>query len=213
MLNSTDDGDFGVNITAPGGAITSVPHWCLRGTQMMNGTSMSSPNTTGCIALLISACKAEGIPISPVKIKRAIENTALEVPNLAPFQQGSGMIQVDAAFEYLKKFKDVDTDDIHFRVAVDSRPGKPRGIYLRQLDESSCRRTFSISVVSTKVLLRDSLHSSHRLFTFCQQQSICRLLVPYCMVRTPNSAARRTSATKHRSERLTSRCLSLLNLV
>jgi len=146
-VGPADDGDFGVNITAPGGAITSVPHWCLRGTQMMNGTSMSSPNTTGCIALLISACKAEGIPISPVRLKRAIENTAKELPNLAPYQQGCGMIQVDAAYEYLKTFKAVDTDDIHFRVAVENIPGRPRGIYLRQLDESSFRRTFSISVV------------------------------------------------------------------
>lgn len=157
-VGPTVDGDMGVNITAPGGAITSVSHWCLQKSMLMNGTSMSSPNATGCIALLISACKAEGINVSQPRIKRAIENTAKILPGMSPLQQGAGMIQVDRAFEYLKKFKDIDTEDLHFQVCVENVHMRPRGIYLRSEPECSLRQTFSVNVVSDKLQAFMSLH-------------------------------------------------------
>lgn len=151
-VGPTADGDLGVDITAPGGAITSVSHWCLQKSMLMNGTSMSSPNAAGCVALLISACKEHGIPVSSARIKRALQNTAVTLPNLTPLQQGAGMIQVDAAFKYLQAFKDLGSEDIHFHVSLDNKAGNPRGIYLRQQSECSLRQSFSINVVSSSLV-------------------------------------------------------------
>eukprot|EP00980_Cylindrotheca_fusiformis_P004685 scaffold992_cov116-Cylindrotheca_fusiformis.AAC.20 len=145
-VGPTVDGANGVCVCAPGGAITSVSNWTMQKSMLMNGTSMASPHACGCVALLVSACKAEGIPISPSRIQRAIENTAKSMPNLSTLQQGWGMVQVTQAFEHLKAVKDYVTEDVNFEVFVENLPGNPRGVYLRQPEDSAAKRTFSIKV-------------------------------------------------------------------
>lgn len=45
----TLDGDRGITVCAPGGAITTVPKYTLKSSELLNGTSMASPHVCGAI--------------------------------------------------------------------------------------------------------------------------------------------------------------------
>lgn len=132
----TFDGDMGVDICAPGAAIAPVPNWTLNKKQLMNGTSMSSPNCAGNIALLISALKDKAIAYTPYSIKRALEKTAVVLPNVEVFAQGKGLIQVLPAFEYLARHGNAFDGSRQFPLSYTIKTssgadGKARGVYLR----------------------------------------------------------------------------------
>ena len=75
--------------TVQGGAITSVPKFALRGTQLMNGTSMASPHVCGALATALSGMRARDLPWSPFSVKRALENAAAALPDTqCPYGQG-----------------------------------------------------------------------------------------------------------------------------
>lgn len=147
-VGPTLDGDFGVSIMAPGGAITSVPTWTLNRNQLMNGTSMSSPNACGCITLLLSAALQSNISRKPFTIRRAVENSAKIVDSVHILGQGHGLIQVENAWELLKNHnaKDgSDWSDIGYKIDLGSERFV-RGIYLRQYQETLTANTFKCTV-------------------------------------------------------------------
>uniref|UniRef100_A0A1B6LQD6 Tripeptidyl-peptidase 2 n=1 Tax=Graphocephala atropunctata TaxID=36148 RepID=A0A1B6LQD6_9HEMI len=125
----TIDGDKGVSVCAPGAAITSVSCFTLRGSQLINGTSMASPHAAGCVALLLSGLKAQGLPYSPYSVKRALENTALFLESMDPFAQGYGLLQVEKAFDNLVNYHNTPERDIRFHISCG--PGNNKGIHIR----------------------------------------------------------------------------------
>ncbi|XP_060515966.1 tripeptidyl-peptidase 2 [Cylas formicarius] len=125
----TIDGGIGVHVCAPGGAITSVPNFTLRYNQLMNGTSMASPNCAGSVAIILSGLIQQKIPYSPYLVRKALENTASFIEGIEIPAQGAGLIQVDKAFDYLITYHNVIERDVRFQIQCGSSNSK--GIYLR----------------------------------------------------------------------------------
>ncbi|CAN0084223.1 unnamed protein product [Scytosiphon promiscuus] len=152
----TADGDIGVSVMAPGGAISPVPNWTLQKKQLMMGTSMASPNCAGAVSLLLSGMKQK-FPgrkerLSVHRVRRAMENTAKRLPGLETLVQGHGLVQVSAAFEYLSKHAQDDSEDVTVN-------GSKRGVYLRQPEEVSKKTQWAVNI---KPLLHEDDHNDKR---------------------------------------------------
>ncbi|CAA0834352.1 Tripeptidyl-peptidase 2 [Striga hermonthica] len=138
----TADGDLGVCISAAGGAMAPVPTWTLQHRRFMNGTSMSSPCASGGVALLLSAMKAEGVPVSPYSVREALENTCVPVGSSLEdkLSAGQGLMQVNKAYDYIQKLRDLPS--VWYQIKIkQSEKSSPtsRGIYLRGAD--LCKKT------------------------------------------------------------------------
>ncbi|KAJ2556380.1 hypothetical protein EV175_002046 [Coemansia sp. RSA 1933] len=148
----TFDGARGTDIFAPGSAIASYPAYTQQRLHLGNGTSMSSPNLCGCLALLVSAWKQEFCTpadldgqqpkrISPYRIKNAILATAKAFGD----ELGAGLIQTEAAWQFLKKYSQREHDDVEYAVLIPEL-GDARGIYLRNAEDSAQVRHLKIAV-------------------------------------------------------------------
>lgn len=158
------DGFLGTSISAPGAAIAGVSKSDLKCMKLADGTSMSSPNAVGStgyilkqnyyyyyiiLACLLSALKKINFPITPFRIRLAIENSALMLNKIheksgdvSPFAIGCGILQIDSAFELIKKFDNIPTSlatiDVYVKETNSILNNCPlRGIYLREKHNTS----------------------------------------------------------------------------
>lgn len=137
----TQDGGVGVNVSAPGVAITAVPTATLMNNQLMNGTSMAAPSAAGAAACILSSLN--GDEWSPAGLKRAMENGARCIPGAEKETQGRGLIQVPKSAEIIKS-----VDSTHYQLKVS---GGKRGVYLREPWETEEIQTVAMSVKPTFV--------------------------------------------------------------
>ena len=143
-----EDGGFAPELVAPGAAVSSTPMWqngsgipyvLPPGLSLFNGTSMAAPQATGVGALLISAAKQAGAQKQPAQIRQALISSAryLDPSRFQAYDQGMGLMNVEAAWELLKQ--NIKTVDITGTVPVNTilsgflaTPGQGTGIYDRE---------------------------------------------------------------------------------
>lgn len=138
------DGGLKPTLLAPGSALASVPKW--KGLWAnYRGTSMASPQTTGGLALLLSAATQTNLPKDRASVTRAVYDSAKKVSGLSLIEQGHGLFNVPGALKVLEKRKSELA--IEYNIAVNSPTtpdGKGAGIYVRS--RSLPENTFTVSV-------------------------------------------------------------------
>lgn len=89
---------------SPGACTSTVPNWMSR--DVMWGTSMASPYTTGVASLLLSAAKQKypEAKIPSLFLYKVIRESAVPMEGYKPIDQGRGMINVVNAWELLEKY-------------------------------------------------------------------------------------------------------------
>jgi tripeptidyl-peptidase-2 len=89
------------DVMAPGAAVSTVP--AFEGGERFWGTSMSCPQVAGACALLVSAAQQENVEITGSLLKFALKSTADKMAGYDYVDQGSGLVNIPEAWEFLKQ--------------------------------------------------------------------------------------------------------------
>jgi subtilisin family serine protease len=145
----SEAGGFKPTLVAPGAAVSTTPMWqpggpvagtyaLPPGYSMFNGTSMASPQAAGAAALLVSAAEQTGVQKQPDQLRQALRSSTRQVSGYGAYEQGNGLMNVDAAWAVLAT-NNVKTADINSSVEVHTpisqflaTPNRGEGIYDRE---------------------------------------------------------------------------------
>ncbi|EYB87393.1 hypothetical protein Y032_0263g583 [Ancylostoma ceylanicum] len=157
------DGALGVSLCAPGAAFAGVPRYSRKAKQMMNGTSMSSPNAAGAIACMISKMRANGYQWNPFRIRLCLENTAKEISDEPfPFGTGRGLLQIKNALDHFENYALYmpNTCLVDIRVRVTNYNRSKRGVYIREFKESREIQEYTVTVEPKFKEFADNLYQA-----------------------------------------------------
>ncbi|MGW0827549.1 S8 family serine peptidase [Streptomyces sp. NPDC002845] len=167
-----EDGGFTPTLVAPGSAVSTIQTWAPgapldeagwslpAGYAMFNGTSMASPQAAGASALLLSAAKQRNIDLTPAKLRTALTSTADHVKGLQAYEEGSGLIDIMAAWKSIKSAKFIKGGSAHeytVQAPVDTAleqalktPGFGTGLYDREGGlKAGQKKTYDVTVTRT----------------------------------------------------------------
>ncbi|MGD6967757.1 cell wall-binding repeat-containing protein [Rossellomorea vietnamensis] len=130
--------DMKPDIVAPGSAYAARPvhmHGSLSSAyEVLQGTSMSAPYVTGAVALLKSAALKDRLPFDYDIAKEALKVTAKPVEGYNTAQIGSGLIDVPAAYEWMRKHFVQEVKDVDVTVYHGEKVSGGPGLYVRNKD-------------------------------------------------------------------------------
>ncbi len=121
------------DFVCPGFAAATVPLW-EEGRNVMRGTSMAAPQAAGAAALILSAAKAEGLPIRRDILNAALRRSSKEIPGYNTIDQGWGLVNIERAYEIYKSLAKRENPVLSFKVETKSpemASGKGPAVFYR----------------------------------------------------------------------------------
>lgn len=114
---------MGIDIIAPGCALTSHPQWYKSNMNMCNGTSMACPEATGIVSLVMQNNKNNGRDLPFYWVKKYFENSCKPLDNIERITQGNGLL-----FSRTENLSKIRTDNYCYKVT--SNDGKQFGEFI-----------------------------------------------------------------------------------
>ena len=129
----TEDGQQKPDFVAPGSAYASYPSH-LGNYAVLQGTSMSSPYAAGAVAVLKQAALKDRIPFDYELAREALIQTAVHIDGYTRVAEGAGLIDVPAAYEYIRKHYINEVKEVNVTVYHGEKVSGGPGLYVRNKD-------------------------------------------------------------------------------